>query len=97
MFIAGVGLWLRSSTTTSRSLRFHLAGCVRSLSLLVSICYVALIVIPLLEDEFDSDSVAAIVSLLGIGYFLGLIGMLAALIGSNMELRELRHQARRGS
>ena len=94
LLIAGTGLWLRSSTTVSPPARLRLTRYVGNLSLLVSISYIALIAIPLSEDDFGGDSAAVIISLLGMGYYLGFLGMIAALIGSTVESRELNSQGR---
>jgi len=92
LYIAGAGLWLRSSTTFSRSMRLRWTSHVGNLSLLVIISYSALIAIPLSEDGFYRDSAEMILSFLGIGYFLGFLGMIVALIGSIVEYRELKLQ-----
>jgi hypothetical protein len=92
LYIVEAYLLLRTSTTIRRSTGIWLTVLVRNLSLLGRVGYFALIALPSQIDNhpITSQSVALNLSLLRIGYFIGLSGMLAAFIGSTLESRKLK-------
>ncbi len=96
LYIVEAYFLFRTSTMVRRLTRIRLTAFVRSLSLLGCVGYVALIALPSKIDNhrITSESITANLSLLGIGYFMGFLGMLAALIGSMVESRELKPQKR---
>ena len=94
LYIVEAYFLLRTSTMVGRLTRIRLTVFARNLSLLGCIGYVALIVLPsqIANHPTASESIVANLSLLRIGYFIGFLGMFAALIGSMVEAWELKPQ-----